>query len=255
MNNFEKFRDLHYGDSPLLIGNCWDLTSARIFAALGFKAIATSSRALALNLGYEDGQNLPFEMLLDVVKKIKSEVDVPFSVDLERGYADSSKGIADNLQKLFDQGVAGVNIEDSSPGDSRILRSVSDFQNLLSGIKEELFKRKIEIFINARTDGFLRKMPDAFSQTLERVVAYEKAGADGIFVPLAINLSQIKQISSSVQIPLNVLRTAGLPPFSQLYHAGVRRISMGSSAFEVAKKSLTNILESVLKAGSFEAFG
>ena len=254
MNNFEKFRDLHYGESPLLIGNCWDLTSARIFVSLGYKAIATSSRALALNLGYEDGQKIPFEMLLDVVKKIKSVVEIPFSVDLERGYADSATGVADNLQRLYDLGIAGVNIEDSIPGDSRILQSVGNFQKFLSSIREELLKRNISIFINARTDAFLRKMPDALGQTLERVVAYEKGGADGIFVPMAIDTNEINQIASAIHLPLNVLRTAGLAPYQTLFEAGVKRISLGSSAFEATKKSMSKLLQSVLDEGSFEAF-
>ena len=105
MKDFETFFQLHYNDELLLIGNVWDVNTAKIFEANGFKAIATSSAALANALGYEDGQQLPFELLLETVTRINKAVSIPLSVDMEGGYSETIPGILQNIEKLYDAGV------------------------------------------------------------------------------------------------------------------------------------------------------
>src|SRR5882762_7244940 len=113
MNRFETFLQLHHAATPLLLGNCWDVSSAKLLEENGFKAIGTSSAALARSLGYEDGENLPFDLLLETVKRIQQNIAVPLSVDMEKGYGTTNKGILENILKLHDIGVVGINIEDS----------------------------------------------------------------------------------------------------------------------------------------------
>src|SRR3954467_4179865 len=105
----KQFRELHTMQEPLIIGNAWNAQSAKVMQAAGFKAIATSSSAVAETLGYEDGENMPFDEYLFVVRRICASVDIPFSVDMEGGYANSISGIVDNIERLHDEGVSGVN--------------------------------------------------------------------------------------------------------------------------------------------------
>src|SRR5882724_5704601 len=107
MTSFEKFKSLHYNDSPLLIGNAWDVSSAKIFEQRGLKAIATSSKAIANSMGYEDGENIPFDLLLEVVKRIKNNIHLPLSVDIEAGFSRKIPEILQNIESLYDLGVVG----------------------------------------------------------------------------------------------------------------------------------------------------
>src|SRR4249919_2288635 len=96
-----QFQQLHNGATPLLLGNCWDVSSAKLLEENGFKAIATSSAAVARSLGYEDGEKMPFHLLLETVQRIQQHITVPFSVDMEKGYSDTSHGIIENIQQLY----------------------------------------------------------------------------------------------------------------------------------------------------------
>src|SRR6185369_5339743 len=149
----------------------------------GFKAIATSSGAVAVTLGSDDGEKISFEDLLAVVSKMTAVVKVPLSVDLETGYGATAEKIVDNLEKLSAIGVVGINIEDSLRVNGRELVPVDVFNKKLSDIKSGLLKKNINIFINARTDAYLLNLPEPLAITMERIKAYQDAGADGIFVP------------------------------------------------------------------------
>src|SRR5690349_18933817 len=113
MNSFETFKQLHQNPTPLLLGNIWDVNSARIFEASGYKAIGVSSQALSLAFGYDDGENLPFDLLLQIAKRVTEVTRIPFSVDMEGGYSRTVGGIIENIDKLHDAGVAGINLEDT----------------------------------------------------------------------------------------------------------------------------------------------
>ena len=111
MNNYQKFLELHSSEVPFLLGNIWDVQSAKIFAAGGYHAIGTSSHAIAAANGYADGEQIPFETILRVTKQVTDTVSIPFTVDLEAGYSRNTDGIIQNIKKLHAAGVAGINIE------------------------------------------------------------------------------------------------------------------------------------------------
>src|SRR6266487_3069469 len=113
MNSFEQFSKLHQHTSPLLLGNIWDVNSAKMFEANGYKAIGTSSQAVANVFGYDDGEKVEFETLLQVAKRVVEVVRIPFTVDVEGGYNRTVEGIITNIKKLHDVGVVGVNLEDT----------------------------------------------------------------------------------------------------------------------------------------------
>jgi 2-methylisocitrate lyase-like PEP mutase family enzyme len=251
MSSFDKFRSLHHQDQPLLLPNVWDIPSARVCEEAGFAAIATSSSALAQSLGYDDGEKIPFSLLLQTIKGIARQIHLPLSVDLERGYSRDPKGICSNLERLHDLGVVGVNLEDSTGEQPRSLQKMEDFQKMISIIREHLAGKNMKIFLNARTDAFVVKIPEAQEETVKRAKAYEQAGADGIFVPFLEDSGQIANVAASTRLPLNVFCLPHLPGFPQLRELGVRRISMGGALYRAMRSSLKNTVTRIRDDQSF----
>jgi 2-methylisocitrate lyase-like PEP mutase family enzyme len=252
MKSFESFLQLHQNSTPLLIGNIWDVNSAKVFECNGFQAIATSSAAVANAFGYNDGEMLPFELLLQLSKKITQEVNIPFSVDLESGYSRTIPGIIENIKKLIDVGVVGINLEDSLPGHPRMLQFAEHFQKTISAITDYISKSNVKLFLNIRTDGFLLGMPAALNETLSRIKIYENTGANGIFVPCIVNKNDIKQVVQSTRLPLNVMAMTQLPSFTELSELGVKRISMGNAMHQLLVKTLEKNLQTIKAKQSFE---
>ena len=252
MNQYQQFRDLHFQQEPLVLGNAWDLTSAQQLEKAGFSALGTSSAAVAQNIGFEDGEAITFENLLHTVESIKKNTSAPLSVDIEGGYSRKAKEIAENIGRLHQLGVVGVNLEDSVVKGQRELLPLPTFSRLLSEIVNELKQRQIEMFLNVRTDTHLLQLPDAISETLRRVEAYKKSGASGIFVPGMVDLEDIKRVVAHTDLPVNVLTLPQLPAYSDLKKVGVSRISMGNFVYEMNKKRLTDAAAEMLQNRSFQ---
>jgi len=221
MSHFEKFNQLHQQSSPLLLGNIWDVQSAKMFEAAGYQAIGTSSHALAIANGYDDGEQLPFELLLSFAKRVVEVVNIPFTADIEGGYDRNLKGIIRNIQQLADVGVAGINIEDTIPGFPRKLQGMEDFPAVISAIADHISQNNLNIFLNVRTDSFLLGMPDALQEALKRIKHYENAGARGIFTPCITAAADIKAVVESTAFPVNVMCMPGLTDFNELTQLGV----------------------------------
>ena len=251
MNHYALFKSLHKQDAPLLLGNAWNVSSARVLEDNGITAIGTSSSAIADTLGYEDGEQISFDELFFVIEKISRHVRVPLSADIERGYSADQVQIVKHLERLHDIGVVGINLEDSVPGDSRVLEPLDVFCRRLAFIRNELSRKNIDLFINARTDVYLLNVPNRLQETLARMKAIENAGADGIFVPFIYNLTEIREITAATTLPVNVLSMPGLPSFDALQEAGVKRISMGGSAYRAANNCLKNVIGKIVEQGSF----
>ncbi|MBS1576652.1 MAG: isocitrate lyase/phosphoenolpyruvate mutase family protein [Bacteroidetes bacterium] len=242
MNKYETFVQLHHQDKPVILANSWNVYSAKLAEINGYKAIATSSLAIAVSLGYEDGENIPFSELLFMVKKIIAGVSLPVSVDMEAGYSDNTAEIISNIDQLIDAGAVGINFEDAK---KQHLVDDDAFSEKIKAIREHLNKTGRNLFINARTDGYLLKIPSPKAVTLGRIKKYEAAGANGIFVPFVSDINDIKEITSAVSLPVNVLSMPGLPSFDKLTKAGVRRISLGSSLFRAAYRHTETLIQNV----------
>jgi 2-methylisocitrate lyase-like PEP mutase family enzyme len=251
MKSFETFLQLHQGSTPLLLGNIWDVNSARIFERAGYKAIGTSSQAVAKTFGYEDGEKLPFEILHQVAKRVVEVVNIPFTVDIEGGYSRSASDIAEKIEKLHDAGVVGVNLEDTVAGPTRQLQPVGTFQKILAAVAEHIARKKLGVFINVRTDAFLLGMPGALAETLTRIKGYENTGARGIFVPCITDRNDIKEVVGATTLPVNVMCMPGLPDFDELKALGVKRISTGPFVSVYADKKAEDAVVAISKAGNF----
>lgn len=253
MNSFKAFLQLHQNLTPLLLGNIWDVNSAQLFEKAGYKAIGTSSQAVAKSMGYEDGENLPFEAVLQLAKRVTKVVNIPFTVDIEAGYSRTVDGIIENIKRLHDSGVVGVNLEDTIPGATRQLRPMNEFQKTLSAIAESISRNNLKIFLNIRTDGFLLGMPTALEETLTRIKNYQDSGANGIFVPCITATDDIKEVVNATHLPINVMCMPTLPNFEELKSLGVKRISIGPFVYNLINKKTEEVIENILKSNNFSS--
>lgn len=253
MTHFETFLLLHRQPTPLLLANAWDAHSAQLFEASGFKAIGTSSQALTTALGYSDGEQLPFSILLQTAKKMAAAIHIPFTVDMEGGYSRNIDGIISNISKLYDAGVAGINLEDTVAGDTRVLQPTDTFQKILAAIANYTSKNNMHLFLNIRTDAFLLGMPNALAETIQRVKLYEQAGANGIFTPCITAATDIQQVVKETQLPVNVMCMPALPGFDELQHLGVKRISMGPFFFNKVYHAISTLSAAIHSSKNFAA--
>jgi 2-methylisocitrate lyase-like PEP mutase family enzyme len=218
------FRSLHTGPDVLLLANCWDAGSARLIESLGARAVATTSAGVAWANGYPDGDALPIDRMLATVRAIARVINVPLSVDVEAGYSDDPAAVGETIAALVDAGAVGINIEDAAKPPALLAAKIAQ-------IKQAAARRGVDLFVNARTDVYLRGLvPEGarVAETLARTALYRDAGADGIFVPKVVAADEIRAIAAEAGLPLNVLAWAELPSVAELATLGVRRLSAGS---------------------------
>ena len=247
-----NFKELHFQESPILICNVWDVVSAKAAQELNFKSIGTSSGAIASMLGYPDGEKMSFTELEYIVERITKSTELPLTVDLEAGYSRNPSEIVENIIKLTNLGVVGVNIEDSIVGEKRELMSSDSFAELLEKINSSLIRQNQKVFINVRTDTFLIGISNPIQETIERAKKYKNAGAGGLFVPCIVKEKDIAAVIENIDLPLNVMCMPNLPDFVTLQKLGVKRISMGGFVQSKLTKVLEKELSSILQNNSFE---
>jgi 2-methylisocitrate lyase-like PEP mutase family enzyme len=248
-----NFKAMHQQATPLLVGNVWDVASARAAKQAGYQAIGTSSAAVASMLGYADGEGLGFAELRQLVARLTTACDLPLSVDMEAGYAHEPSQIVANLAALATLGVAGVNLEDSvvQQGERRLL-SAESFAAKLTAIRKGLDAQGIEMFLNVRTDPFLLGREDAQMESSRRGRLYAAAGADGLFVPCVVRTEDIAALITAVPLPLNVMCMPQLPGFAHLAALGVKRISMGNFVHSWLQQQLSQMLQAIRSKQSFQ---
>lgn len=247
MTDHENFRQLHHQAQPLIIANVWNVKSAQIVQNSGFEAMATSSGAIAESLGYRDGEQIPFSEMLYVIQRIKAGTTIPLSVDMERGYTDDPELLNEHIQKLIDCGVAGINLEDA--------QGVDIYLKKLSGIKDYLTRTNQQLFLNARTDVFLQKLPLPLETTLNRARLYRDAGADGLFVTGVSDVAILKQIVASTTLPVNVVGVPKVASVATLAECGVKRISMAVLLYKATYSKLETMAREILDQRSFDVLG
>ena len=241
---FETFRRLH-GNGLLLLANAWDAGTARLIESLGAPAIATTSAGVAWSHGYADGDHLPVSRLVATVTDMLRVVRVPLSVDIEGGYSDDPATVAETVARLADIGVAGINLEDGNAPPDLLCTKIEH-------IKRACARVGTNVFINARTDVYLRGLAPAGARaepTLARATRYREAGADGLFVPGLAERSEIGAIASDAGLPLNLLLRPQLPDIDELASLGVRRLSAGSDLAEFAHGLTRQLAQGFLHSG------
>ncbi|HUE21587.1 MAG TPA: isocitrate lyase/phosphoenolpyruvate mutase family protein [Bryobacteraceae bacterium] len=238
----EQFRALHTPGNPLILFNIWDPGSAKAVATAGARAIATGSWAVANANGFADGEHMPRELAIDILRRIAGATDLPVTVDLESGYGDKLEGVSETIRLAIDAGAVGCNLEDSFPANGR-LRETRDQGARIRRARQTADAAHIRFFINARTDIFFERPAEQHCDAMvvegiERARAYAEAGADGLFAPGLADLKLIARLAESSPLPLNIMVGDATPPVRALAEHGVARVSYGPRPYLVAMKAL-----------------
>ncbi len=241
-----SFRDLHQPGNPFVLANAWDVGSARVLAAMGAKAIATSSAAYAFTLGLPDGGHVSRDDHLAHAQDLIAAVDLPVSGDFEDGFGPDPDTCAETVRLSGEIGLAGICIEDTIGASEQVY----DFDLAVERVRAASAAAralKDDFFFVARADGVMTGGYD-MEEALRRIRAFDAAGADGIYVPLPPDIDALKQIVAATQKPVNVLAAGPITKHSQAEFAaaGVARISLGSALARVTHRALVETADAIL---------
>jgi 2-methylisocitrate lyase-like PEP mutase family enzyme len=238
--NAADFALLHRRGDPLFLPNAWDYASAAILAGAGYRAIGTTSLGVAASVGKRDASGETRHETLALVRLLTG-LPVMLTVDIESGFSDNPSEVAEYADMIERAGAVGVNLEDGR-GDGT-LAPLELHRAKVQAVKS----RCRELFVNARTDTYWLGSAghSPLDETLLRCNEYVEAGADGVFVPGALDIGAVAAISSQVDAPLNVLYLPGTHTFNELAGAGAARVSTGSLLF---RSTLRAVLETASRA-------
>jgi 2-methylisocitrate lyase-like PEP mutase family enzyme len=231
----ELLRSLHVPGNPLIVTNVWDAASARaVAAAPGVQALATASASVSQMRGVPDGEGLTVDEALDAAGVVIRSVELPVSVDFERGYGTTPDAVAENVRRLASAGAAGLNFEDSLSGDA--MRDLDEQVERIRAVRSGGDAAGVPLSINARVDSLRRG--ETFDEALERADAYLAAGADSIFM-LGLDTDEaVARAVAEVAGPVAVIAWHGYLPLRQLADLGVARVSFGPAPQALAMRHL-----------------
>ncbi len=233
----KHFHSLHVKGNPLILTNIWDVGSMKLAIANGAKAIATASAAVSAANGFQDGENMPVDIIFELARKLVLSTELPISIDFESGFATTNEQLSANFNKLIDIGIVGCNLEDTDHDEGKMfdLRIASD---RIAAARTVCARKMNHFFINARIDCFLspgaKSQSELQEETLERAKAYKKAGASGIFVPMLYDWDFIAKLVKTAKLPINIM--GGPKDFNLIMakSAGVSRVSYGPYPYRTA---------------------
>lgn len=251
LEKYNAFRALHQRPGAFVIPNPWDAGSAKILAALGFEALATTSAGCAFSKGYLDSApEMTRDVILQNAKEIVDATHLPVSADLQNGFGDSPEVCAETIRLAAGAGLAGGSIEDAT-GDPE--NPIYDFQLATERVAAAAEAAQASHFLlTARAENFLHDRPD-LDDTILRLQSFSKAGADVLYAPGLTSLDAIRSVCASIAKPLNVLMGLTGATFSveELASVGVKRISVGGSFARAALGGLVRAAREVKEKGTF----
>jgi 2-methylisocitrate lyase-like PEP mutase family enzyme len=246
-----RFRALHEQPRAFVIPNPWDAGSAKLLAELGFQALATSSGASAAVLGRRDGE-VTREEALAHARGIVAATDLPVSADLEKGFGDSPEAAGETIRLAAGVGLVGGSIEDATGYRDKPLFDVGHAAERIAAAVQAARALPFAFTLTARTENFLRGNPD-LDDTIRRLQAFERAGADVLFAPGLPDLDAVRAVCTAVSKPVNFMVGIKGKSFSvaELAVAGVRRISLATSLYRAAMAGLHAAAREVKEQGTF----
>lgn len=248
----QAFKALHHSGTILVLPNIWDPLGARLLESLDYPAIATASASVAFTNGYDDGEHIPFNDVVRRLSQITAKVSLPVTADIESGYAETEEQLQKNIEILLETGIVGINFEDYDKQTGHLI-PIERQARRIRLIRKIADASDVPLFINARTDVFLRGtefFPEQrMNETLSRGKAYIDAGADCLFPPALKNEDDLKQLIDSLRCPVNVLAMPGIPDFKTLRDIGIARLSLGPGFLKIAIKAMKTI---AMKLKSYE---
>ncbi len=243
------FRDLHVPGQPLLMPNAWDIGSARVLAALGFRALATTSSGFAATLGRRDGTVTRDEALRHAAD-LAAATPLPVSADLEKGFADDPAGVADLVRAAIGTGLAGCSVEDATgrPDDPIYDRRLA--AERVAGAAEAAHGGAHRLVLTARAENYLYGRDD-LADTIARLQSFQEAGADVLYAPGLSRADDIKAVVGAVDRPVNVIARPGAPDVAELAALGVARVSVGGAFAFAALDALVTAARELLDEGTY----
>ncbi|MCC7306387.1 MAG: isocitrate lyase/phosphoenolpyruvate mutase family protein [Acidobacteria bacterium] len=243
------FARLHVKGDPVILFNIWDAGTAKAVADAGAKAIATGSWSVAAANGYSDGEELPMEAAIANIGRITASVDLPVTLDFEGGYTADLSELRANVAKVITAGAVGINFEDQIVGGEG-LYSIAEQRDRIAAVRAEADKHALPLFINARTDIFLKTLPgphtrEQLEAAIERAQAYADAGGSGFFAPGLRDPELIGELCHRSPLPVNIMVMADVPPNHELAELGAARISYGPGPYRRMMEALKDAAMSV----------
>jgi 2-methylisocitrate lyase-like PEP mutase family enzyme len=247
------FRKLHESGC-FVIPNPWDVGSARYLQGLGFKALASTSSGFAWSQAEADTA-VGVDTVLAHLKEICAATDVPVNADFEGGYADDPAGVAKNVKRCCETGVAGLSIEDSTGDKDKPLYEIPFAVERMKAARAAIDKTAPDVLLTGRAEGFIAGVPD-LEQMIARLKAYAAAGADVLYAPGIKTPDQIEAVVKAVAPkPVNFLNGAAFGhTVADIAAMGVRRISVGGALARSAWGGFMRTAKSIAEQGSFEGF-
>ncbi len=235
---------LHQDPTLLTVVNVWDVISAQVVAQVeGTTALATASHSIAASYGYEDGENIPLDLMLEAVERIVRSTELPVSADLEGGYGDA----AETVRRAIGVGVVGANIEDQ-------MKPLAEAAKQVEAIMKAAEQEGVDFVLNARTDAFPtgrdRDRADVLQDAVERGKAFLDAGAPVVFVPAILSEDEVRTLVDAYGPQrLTLIGIPGNPSLERLEELGVARVSYGPMSQNVALTALQELVEDVQRGG------
>jgi len=250
----DAFRKLHQSGC-FVIPNPWDIGTARYLQHLGFQALATTSAGFAFSRGLPDGV-APLEAVLQHIAEIVGAVELPVNADFEAGYAREPEGVARNVQRCVETGVAGLSIEDATGDPSRPLYDLEQAVERMKAARAAIDESHSGVLLIGRAECFLTGHPEPLKEALRRLQAYAEAGADVLYAPGVREHADIQALVTGLSPkPVNVLMSANTGHrVSDLAEMGVRRISVGSGLARAAWGGFMAAARTIRAEGSFAGF-
>ena len=244
------FLELHTSPEILVLANVWDVVSAQVVAATpGVRALATASHSIASTFGYADGENIPLDLHLDMVRRIVQAVDLPVTMDLEAGYGDAGE----TARRAIAAGVVGGNLEDQ-------MRPLDEAVAAVRAVMAAGREAGIEFVLNARTDALVRASAETprgqvLEEAIRRGQAFLEAGAPVVFVPGLVAREEIKTVVAALgPQKLTVISVPGVSlPAQELQELGVARVSTGPFTQRVALTALQDAAAGLVAGGGLPA--
>jgi 2-methylisocitrate lyase-like PEP mutase family enzyme len=244
-----RFQALH-AEEPFVIPNPWDAGSARVLAALGFKALASTSSGFAFTLGRLDG-NATLDEVVAHAAMLDQATDLPVSVDLENGYGQDPESAAQAVTRVAEAGAVGGSIEDYDPT-GRIYDLDHAVERVAAAV-EAARRLEFPFTLTARAENHIRGNPD-LDDTIARLQAFEGAGADVLYAPGLRTPAEIHSVCEAVSKPVNVLALPGLS-LAQIVGAGAQRVSVGGALTWTAVNAMAAAATEIRDHGDFSSLG
>ncbi len=248
------FRELHIPGKPFVLANAWDIGSAKLLAALGAKALASTSAGHAFTLGVKDMGDVTRQQSLAHCIDLAGATCLPVSGDLENGYAHAPEDVAETIRQAGEAGLAGCCIEDASLPDTTPYQFAMAVERIEAAVQMARSLDK-DFVLAARADGIMNRQYDT-KEAIRRLRAFEEVGADVLYAPLPPSLEDLADICRSVNAPVNALAAGKFAKFKveDFANVGVARISLGSALSRLIQATVINSARQMFENGDFSSF-